>query len=83
MLQSIARGTTTKDQVRALFRQSPQVEPVQNGEQWTYQSSRKLAGGNFIPGVGFTPETEERRIVVIVFDNQGIVADFTSYTEVH
>ena len=81
-LQRIVRGTTTKDEVRALLGGSPRIEPVENGEQWTYESNSKLAGGNYIPGAGFTPQTEKHQITLIVFDKQGIVYDFTSYSEV-
>src|SRR4051812_28814230 len=83
LLQRIERRVTTKEQVRALAGDAAKIEPMAEGyEQWTYQSTGRQIGGNYIAGVGSTPEGHEERTVEILFDKQGIVADYISYAQV-
>jgi SmpA / OmlA family len=79
LLQKVERGTTTKDQVRALFGNTVKTEQMSDGyEQWTYEIGTSQPRGRYVPGAGYAPEQQQSTFVVIVFDSAGIVRDYTS-----
>ena len=82
--QSIERGVTTKEQVLAVWGNGATIEPMGNGyERWTYRTDPKTFGGKYLPGAGFTPVLDRETVTAIVFDERGIVYDYTSSIEWH
>jgi outer membrane protein assembly factor BamE (lipoprotein component of BamABCDE complex) len=77
----ITKGTTTKEDVRAMFGDPIMSHFTDSGnEEWQYYFSKnKVKATSFIPVVGAFKSgmNEDRKTLVILFDQNGVVMNFS------
>jgi outer membrane protein assembly factor BamE (lipoprotein component of BamABCDE complex) len=75
--QKIAKGKTTKAEVKAKFGEPVSTTPKERGtEEWSYKMS---GSGNAvkIPGLERFFGTEKDKTLVVAFDRRGIVTNYS------
>jgi outer membrane protein assembly factor BamE (lipoprotein component of BamABCDE complex) len=75
--QKIAKGKTTKDQVKAAFGEPGSTTTKPNGsEEWSYKTESSVIK---IPGFErfFGSGTEKSKTLLVDFDRRGIVANYS------
>jgi outer membrane protein assembly factor BamE (lipoprotein component of BamABCDE complex) len=77
--QKIAKGKTTKAQVRATFGEPTSTTPKANGaEEWRYKMSSSGNSWTKIPGFEtlFGSGAEDNKTLLVDFDRRGIVTNY-------
>ncbi|SFV57336.1 hypothetical protein MNB_SV-14-1332 [hydrothermal vent metagenome] len=81
MDKTIVKGKTTKTEISKVLGQAQSVDFTATGdEKWIYKSVRSQAKiTNFIPIVGAlsSGSDEKTRTLVIIFDKQGVVKNYS------
>jgi outer membrane protein assembly factor BamE (lipoprotein component of BamABCDE complex) len=78
--QKIAKGKTTKDQVKAAFGEPGSTTTKPNGsEEWSYKMANSETSVIKIPGFErfFGSGTEKAKTLLVDFDRRGIVANYS------